>query len=329
MRTLAYIVLTLLVTACSYSGSQAHNFEEARRMMDKNPQEAFTRLNAIDVSEIHDSATMAQWALLYSEAMLANSLSAPTDTIVNIAIDYYSRNGMEAELQKARKLKGAILSSATKDSDALSRALYLQKEKEYYLFKARAERERIIFAGIIIALCAIIIITWQRKRIREKDHHAAMLMLGASELRSQLSRSNEVCSHIEQRMGNLLDTRFSLIDRLCETYYETQGTRAEKNAIVSKVKAEIEAVKADNAIFTEMEKAVNDCRGNALRQLKEAWPDIKENDYRLAVYIACRLSTPTICLLLDEKADVIYKRKSRLKSRLATKSPALVAEIFE
>ena len=36
----------------------------------------------------------------------------------------------------------------------------------------------------------------------------------------------------------------------------------------------------------------------------------------LLVYLASGLSTRTICLLLDESVNVIYKRKSRLKSRL-------------
>ena len=41
------------------------------------------------VAEFEDSATMARWALMYSEAMVANNLAAPADTIVDIAVDYY------------------------------------------------------------------------------------------------------------------------------------------------------------------------------------------------------------------------------------------------
>ena len=83
---------------------------------------------------------------------------------------------------------------------------------------------------------------------------------------------------------------------------------------VEKVKREIEGVRSD--AFTEMEKAVNDCRDNILTQVKEAFQEIKPDDYRLLVYLACGLSTRTICLLLKESINVVYKRKSRLKARL-------------
>ena len=112
----------------------------------------------------------------------------------------------------------------------------------------------------------------------------------------------------------MLDTRFALIDALCQTYYETQGTKTEKKAIVEKVKSEIECVRTDS--FADMEKAVNDCRDNILATVREDFPEIKPDDYRLLVYLACGLSTRTISLLLDETVDVIYKRKSRLKARL-------------
>ena len=108
--------------------------------------------------------------------------------------------------------------------------------------------------------------------------------------------------------------RFALIDSLCQTYYESQGTKLERKAIVEKVKSEIDAVRTDS--FPEMEQAVNDCRNNVLVKIKEEFPELKPEDYMLLVYLASGLSTRTICLLLDESVNVIYKRKSRLKSRL-------------
>ena len=66
---------------------------------------ALSALNGMDVSEFEDSATMARWALLYSEAIAANKLSAPTDTIVDIAIDYYGRHNLMSEYQRASMLK--------------------------------------------------------------------------------------------------------------------------------------------------------------------------------------------------------------------------------
>ncbi|MDE6269575.1 MAG: hypothetical protein K2M12_01805, partial [Muribaculaceae bacterium] len=119
--------------------------------------------------------------------------------------------------------------------------------------------------------------------------------------------------------------RLALIDSLCQTYYESQGTKTERKAIADKVKSEIEAVRTDS--FSEMEKTVNDCRNNILTKVKTSYPDIKPADYQLLVYIASGLSTRTISLLLGESVDVVYKRKSRLKSRLKDVAARVFPEI--
>ena len=81
MRGLIYIVVLLVAAGCGVSGVHPRALDEAERM------------------------TMARWALLYSEAIAANKLSAPTDTIVDIAIDYYGRHNLMSEYQRASMLK--------------------------------------------------------------------------------------------------------------------------------------------------------------------------------------------------------------------------------
>jgi DNA-binding CsgD family transcriptional regulator len=80
-----------------------------------------------------------------------------------------------------------------------------------------------------------------------------------------------------------------------------------------------------------MEQTVNDCRDNLLVRVREYYPEIKPEEYQLLVYLTSGLSARTISLLLGESVDVIYKRKSRLKSRLKeTVAPACpdIMEIF-
>ena len=97
MRSLLYIIIFCIVTGCSYSALQSHTLDEAQRLMTSDPSAALTKLNSLDVSELKDSSTMARWPLLYSEAMVANHITAPTDTIVNIAIKYYGNHNLKDE----------------------------------------------------------------------------------------------------------------------------------------------------------------------------------------------------------------------------------------
>ncbi|MDE5876884.1 MAG: hypothetical protein K2H47_05235 [Muribaculaceae bacterium] len=312
MRSLFYIVILLIVTGCRFSSSQTKVLDEAQCLMHSDPDAALSKLNAVDVSEFQDSATMARWALLYSEAIVVNRLSVPNDTIVNIAIDYYGRHHLNDEFRKASSLK--VLIQASGRSDTLATALYLQKEKEFLLYKERAKRETYMLVGLVVLLIAAGIIVWLRQRIKLQTLQNEALMAEASGLKSQIDASRGDVGRLELKLRGLLENRFALIDSLCQTYYESQGTKIERKAIVDKVKSEIESVRTDS--FHEMEKVVNDCCDNLLVKVREAYPDIKPENYQLLVYLASGLSTRTISLLLCESVEVVYKRKSRLKARL-------------
>lgn len=305
MRNLLYIVTLLLLAGCSYaSGPVVSGLDDAERLMQTDPAAALERLNAYDVAEFPDSASMARWALLYSEAMVANRLTAPTDTIINIAIDYYGAHRLDEQFRHASRLK-ALLTSQGSDN-ALASALYLQKEKEFMLYRERTKREQYLFVGLAVLLIALGVIVWQRQRLKVREAQRQAMVAEAAAL----------CESLQARLRQTLSGRFDIIDGLCETWFESQGTKSERKAIADKVKANIAELQADGALFAEMERSVNDCRDGLLTRLRAEWPAIKPEEYRLMVYLASGLSNRSIAALLGESVDVVYKRKSRLKARI-------------
>ncbi|MDE6344987.1 MAG: hypothetical protein K2L69_09630, partial [Muribaculaceae bacterium] len=165
-----------------------------------------------------------------------------------------------------------------------------------------------------ILLMETVIILWIGQRINFQSLLNETLIAESSGLKSRIDASYDDVNRLRTKLHRMLENRFTLIDSLCQIYYESQGTKSERKAIIDKVKSEIEAVRTDS--FDKMEQAVNDCRNNLLITVKNSCPNLKTDDYHLLVYLASGLSTRTISLLLGESVDVIYKRKSRLKSRL-------------
>ena len=324
MRSLLYIIMLLILAGCGYSSSQPKVLDEAQRLMDTDPWAALSKLNDLDVSQLQDSAAIARWALLYSEAMIAGNLAAPTDTIIDIAIDYYGNHNLTDEYQKALRLKA--LNHNSDNSDALATSLYLQKEKEFFLYRERVKRQQVIFISLIVLVIAVGIIVWMRQQLKLQTLRNESLMVEASSFKRQIESSKGDIGRLESKLHNQLENRFAFIDSLCQTYYETQGTKTERKAIINKVKNEIEAVRKDS--FTQMERTVNDCRDNMLSKVKKIYTDIKPEDYRLLVYLSGGLSSRSISLLLGESVDVVYKRKSRLKSRLKEKGADSCPEIL-
>lgn len=317
MRSLFYIIIGLVLVGCSCSGtSDVRDLDNAERLLLEDPAAAMAKLNEYDVSCFNDSSIMARWALLYSEALVANRITAPTDTIVNIAIEYYGSKDDRERLLHATGLKTLLLHQ-DQDND-LASALYLQKEKEYMLYKERMRKEQILWIALAVLLGCCGIIIWQRKSLKIKRMQSDMLMSEASCLKDEISRQQDVCNRLEHKLEDSIRGRFNTLDDLCCTYYESSGTKAQQKAIVEKVRQQIDSIRNDNELFLEMEKAVNDCRNDMLVKFREALPELKPEEYRLMVYLASNLSSRTIALLIGESMDVVYKRKSRLKKRIAS-----------
>lgn len=170
MRALLYISLIFILSACSYSGIAATQLDEAQSLLDHEPDKALEKLNGIDVSEIKDSATIARWALLYSEALVANKLHAPSDSIVNIAFDYYASHDLAEEFRRAKAARLSLLTAPLTPADPLTEARFMQKEREYRLFVERARREQYaLVAVIILVVTSAIIILAATEPETEKD----------------------------------------------------------------------------------------------------------------------------------------------------------------
>lgn len=311
MRALLYVILILVVAGCGYSSSEyAHGLDEAQALLQNDPAKAFERLNKYDVAQFSDSATMARWALLYGEAMAANHYTAPTDTIIDIAIHYYKAHDLSAEYKRACDVKNLL--AVGSETDALVSALYIQKEKEFLLYKERAQRKQWLLIGLVLLFAATTMIFRQRQRIKLQDAQNDALMAEASTLKASLAVRQDECSQLATRLSASLTNRFGIIDELCDTYYESQGSKTEKKAIVEKVKSQIAALKADEGIFSEMER----CHADMLTALRDSFPTLKPDEYRLMVYLASGLSNRTIALLIGESIETAYKRKSRLKAKI-------------
>lgn len=328
MRALLYISIVFILSACNYAGFAATQLDEAQSLLTEQPDKALEKLNGMDVSEIRDSATMARWALLYSEALVANNLHAPSDSIVNIAFDYYGRHDLAEEFRRAKAARLSLLTSPQTTADPLTEARYMQKEREYRLFVERTRMQQYALIAVIVLILTCAVIIWQRQNLKLRKIQNDSLMTEASGLKEQLHALSADATKMQDSLVTLLGKRFSLIDGLCDTYYQSQGTKNERKAIADRVKAEIEAIQTDAGIFADMESAVNDCRGNLLVCLRDEYPSIKTEEYQLAVYLACGLSNRTVSLLLGENIDTVYKRKSRLKLRLKELNPQHLDEFM-
>lgn len=321
MRGLLYIVILCVISGCTAGLSTDRRLSDAESMMLTDPRQALESLNAIDISEFTDSADMAHWALLYSEALECSGIKLTSDSIINIAFDYYAGRSDSELYDRASVIRHSILDNATAggSADALASARYLQKMREYTLYKERKNRQMMVLIMAAMLMLAFATVIYLRLKMREMNIRLDATMRDALSLSDIATRNEEK----DRLVKKLLNEKFRLIDRLCNTYYEAHGTAVERSAIVRDVTDEIEALGTDDATFRSLEQIVNDCHGGILDELKSSDVKLSDSEYRLLIYLSCGFSNRSVSILSDERIETVYKRKSRLKQKLSTVSESL------
>ena len=90
---LLHIILFLLV-ALPFSGCRDHSpvaekLLQAETVMNEHPDSALNLLKGIAQTELQTQAHHARYALLYSQALDKNYIDLTSDSLINIAVDYY------------------------------------------------------------------------------------------------------------------------------------------------------------------------------------------------------------------------------------------------
>ena len=83
------ILLFLMITGCRKQYPVAEKLLQAEAVMNEHPDSALNLLKGIEQPELQTRAHHARYALLYSQALDKNYIDLTSDSLINIAVDYY------------------------------------------------------------------------------------------------------------------------------------------------------------------------------------------------------------------------------------------------
>ena len=131
-KTIIFLaVIALCFASCGRSFSLAERFlDEAEAKLETQPDSAFVELDSLDRSLLGTKELRARHALLYTIALEKVGMEITSDSIINIAVDYYSTSGDEAMKEKALYYKNIINQNAAsvhKDTLALQRQKIIEE----------------------------------------------------------------------------------------------------------------------------------------------------------------------------------------------------------
>ncbi len=96
------IILAVCLWSCGHNSSVRPILDRAEMSMESHPDSAFVALDSLDRSLLNTKELQARHALLYSQALEKVGIEVYNDSIIHIALDYYSSVGDSEKTQKAR-----------------------------------------------------------------------------------------------------------------------------------------------------------------------------------------------------------------------------------
>lgn len=220
-KTIIFLaVIALCFASCGRSFSLAERFlDEAEAKLETQPDSAFVELDSLDRGLLSTRELRARHALLYTIALEKVGMEITSDSIINIAVEYYTLSGNEAMARKALYYKNLINQNGLSASmDTLSVQQRKMIEERY------ADKQEIVDRGKSIwLLCLLVVIVIAALMV-------AVRMFTKTHRKLMEKPDDEALSIIRERM--LVLDKF-LASRLSSDYSFDKAAEADLDRLVS------------------------------------------------------------------------------------------------
>ena len=217
------LILSLCVGSCIHHNDAGRLLDNAEAHLDVHPDSAFVALDSLDRRQLNTPELRARHALLYSIALEKCGISIMNDSIINIAVNYYSNKGDKEAADKALRWREKILESAgnIELTDTLQRQNSKIIQERYAdkleLVEKRRQTWAIILAALAVLAFCIAIIRRYAHRLKQKPDDEAMSLIRQrlsvldKVLASHISSDDKAYRISEEEIENLISDRESFL----------------------------------------------------------------------------------------------------------------------
>ena len=217
------LILSLCVGSCMHNSDAERLLDDAEAHLEMHPDSAFVALDSLDRRQLNTPELRARHALLYSIALEKCGISMTNDSIINIAVDYYSNKGDKETTDKALLWRDIILEHAgnIEVTDTLQRQNARIIQERYVdkleLVEKRRQTWAIILAALTVFASCMFIIRRYACRLRQKPDDQAMALIRRrlsvldKILASHISSDDKAYRISEEEIENLISDRESFL----------------------------------------------------------------------------------------------------------------------
>ncbi len=180
-----------------------------------------------------------------------------------------------------------------------------------------------LIVGTVIVLSGITILLLILRKRKERNQKAINALINRAQLLIEETNSLKTAnSALGGSINKLFGERFKTIDSLLAIYSAHKGTKIERKKIYEEVDRLLSSFESSEINKRLIESVDLYFEGMASR-FREDFPDLKEDDYMLFLYLVCGFSNYSIMLLLNVTMPTVYSRKKRVKAKIVAYQPEL------
>ena len=112
------LIFAFMVFGCT-STKVKEELVRVEELMSNHPDSAFTIIKSINPDDIRGRADRAFYALLYTQAQYKNYEQIQSDSLIDVAVDYYENKPIKDRLTRAYMYKAAALSDMERHKEAI------------------------------------------------------------------------------------------------------------------------------------------------------------------------------------------------------------------
>lgn len=199
-------------------------------------------------------------------------------------------------------------------------------QKDYFSFKAAQEKDRAQHRKILLLLFLLLFVMasitatllvrqYSQKEKREK----ARLLLLMDTIQRQ---SEEAVQNRNRQYTHLFQEYFNTLGQICADYEEGKisASSAADKAMLRRIDRIVHDFVGNAENHEEFEDLLDKYLDHIMTSFRKDFPSMKTQEYQLAGYVFSGIDMPTISVLMGIDVDVLYTRKSRLKSTILKSS---------
>ncbi len=251
-----------------------------------------------------------------AENLIKNNIDTQVTYSINYELSKYKGDYKTAleNYEELFDLNAYVTDSIMGKSVLVTLQDYITQQAEYDNYIAEQKRNRLyyIITFLVLGIIAASIILYLRWKNKNQEMEKNLQL--AQSIRDTLHIKEGQLSEMNTQIQALFSQQFSVIDELCNVYFETKDTKAEKDRIYKEVLKQINDIGTNKV--SQLEVIVNTYRNQIMRDFRKDFPNLNSDIYQFAIYQFSGFSSRAISIFMNEKIENIYNKKSRLKNRI-------------